>query len=137
MRSIGIRDPCPLLARAARDDLAGAERVRAGVTAHSAFADPRGADLALAAAPLVALDELGAVVSEVALIDRALVVDFAAAAAGTGSCRRDTLLERADVVAGVLADLGYIELSAQIQNEAALSEDGRRAPQLAPLGADR
>ena len=43
---------CPLLARAGRADVTAAERVRAGVTAHAAFGDPKGADLAVAAAPL-------------------------------------------------------------------------------------
>jgi tetratricopeptide (TPR) repeat protein len=137
LRSIAMAGSCPLLARAAGDDLTAAERVRAGVTAHAAFGDPKGADLAVAAAPLVPVDELGAVVSEVALIDRALVADFASAAAGTSSCGQGSVRERADVVTGVLTGLGYVELSAQIENGAALSEDGRPLPQLACLAADR
>ena len=118
--------------------MTAAERVRAGVTAHAAFGDPKGADLAVAAAPLVPIEELGAVVAEVALIDRALVHDFASAAAPAGSTGPDDRgHQRADVVAGVLSSLGHAGPTAQMENAAALSEDGPPAPQLAFLAADR
>jgi tetratricopeptide (TPR) repeat protein len=113
LRSIGMAACCPLLARATLDEVAAAERVRAGVTAHAAFADPKGAELALAAVSLVAAEELEAVLSEVALMDPPLLGEFAAAAG-----RSDR------------------EMSAQVEN-GALSEDGVPAPQLASLGADR
>ena len=122
---------CPLLARAAANDVAPAERVRAGVTAHAAFADPKGAELAVAAAPLVPLEDLGAVLSEVVLIDRELVDSFAAAAAGTGTGPEGNVRERADAIARAWAGLGPGAPSAQIENGAALSEETTTAPQLA------
>jgi tetratricopeptide (TPR) repeat protein len=140
LRSIGMAGFCPLLARAADGNVVAAERVRAGVTAHAAFADPKGAELAVNTAPWVRLDELGDVLSDVAMIDRALINDFACAAAGPGPGPRDTTDERANVIAGALSGLGYGQLSAQIEknkNGAALSEDEGPAPQLASLGADR
>ncbi len=137
LRSIGMVWSCPLLARAAANDVAPAERVRAGVTAHAAFADPKGAELAVAAAPLVPLEDLGAVLSEVVLIDRELVDSFAAAAAGTGTGPEGNVRERADAIARAWAGLGPGAPSAQIENGAALSEETTTAPQLAYSGADR
>jgi tetratricopeptide (TPR) repeat protein len=138
LRSIAMTGSCPLLARAGRDDVAPAERVRAGTIAHAAFGDPDGAELAVAAGPMVPLDELGTVLSEVALIDPALVHDLALAAARGSTDGRDGSQARAGVVAAALTRLGYGDLGAQIENgAAALSEDGAPAPQLVALGADR
>jgi tetratricopeptide (TPR) repeat protein len=137
LRSIGMVGFCPLLARAAADHVAPAERVRAGVIAHAAFADPKGAELAVAAAPLVPIEDLGAVLSEVVVIDRQLVHSFASAAAGPGTGPESGARERADVIAGALAGLGPGAPSAQMENGGALSEEGTTAPQLACSGADR
>ena len=137
LRSIGMLGSCPLVARAAAHDVAPAERVRAGVIAHAAFADPIGAELAIAAAPLVPIEDLGAVLSEVVVLDRQLVHSFAAAAAGPGLGPKSNARERTDVIAGALAGLGPGAPSAQIQNGGALSEERATAPQLACSGADR
>ncbi len=137
LRSIAMAGSCPLLARAARGDVAAAERIRAGTTAHAAFGDAKGAELVVAAGPTVPVEELETVLSEVALIDPALVHELAWAAARGGTGARDGAPSRADVVAGVLAGLGRSELGAQIRNGTALSEDGAAAPQLASLAADR
>ncbi len=138
LRSIALAGACPLLARAARHDVAAAERVRAGVTAHAAFSDPKGAEVAITAAPLVPMQELAAVLSEVALIDPALVQRFAAAAAGGDMAGPDEVNGRAALVARALAGLGYGGPSAQSENGAdALSEDAAPPPQLAMVSADR
>ena len=137
LRSIGMLGSCPLVARAAAHDVAPAERVRAGVIAHAAFADPIGAELAIAAAPLVPIEDLGAVLSEVVVLDRQLVHSFAAAAAGPGLGPKSNARERTAVIAGALAGLGPGAPSAQIQNGGALSEERATAPQLACSGADR
>jgi tetratricopeptide (TPR) repeat protein len=142
LRSIGMAGSCPLLARAGSDDVPAAERVRASVIAHAAFADPKGVELAVNVASLVPVDELETVLSEVATIDNALVHDFASAAAagtgaGTGAGSPGALAGRAQTVARVLTGLGYGELSRQIQKGPALSEEAAPAPQLACLSADR
>ena len=137
LRSIGMVWSCPLLARAGADHVAPAERVRAGVIAHAAFADPKGAELAAAAAPLVPLEDLAAVLSEVVRIDRELVHGLAVAARGTATGPEGSRQERADTIARALASLAPLVPGAQIQNGAALSEDATTAPQLAYVGADR
>ncbi|MGO9659924.1 MAG: glycosyltransferase [Acidimicrobiales bacterium] len=136
LRSIGMVGSCPLLARAGADAVAPAERVRAGAIAHAAFADPKGAELAVAAASLVPLEDLGAVLSEVVVIDRELVHSFASAA-GPGPGPEDSAGERAELFARVLAGLAPGAPIAQIENGAALSEEATTAPQLACSGADR
>ena len=97
----------------------------------------KGAELAVAAGPSVPVDELEAVLSEVALIDQALVEDLRVGGGRGGTAPGDGDGHGRDR-RGALADLGYAELSAQIENgAAALSEDGAPAPQLAASGADR
>jgi tetratricopeptide (TPR) repeat protein len=119
LRSIAMARSCPLLARAARDDVTAAERVRAGVIAHAAFGDQKGAELAVVAGPLVPVAELEAVLAEVALIDPALVPEISAAA-------------------GRRAQAPGAQMDAQMENgAAALPEDAGPVPQLAALGADR
>jgi tetratricopeptide (TPR) repeat protein len=137
LRSIGMVGSCPLLARAANEAVTPAERVRAAVVAHAAFADPKGAELAVAAASLVSLEDLGAVLAEVVVIDRELVHSFASGAAGRDPGPEAIAGERADVIARALAGLGTGAPIAQIENGAALSEEGTTAPQLACSGADR
>ncbi len=137
LRSIGLVGSCPLLARAAADDVAPAERVRASVIAHAAFADPKGAELALTAAAVVPLEELAAVLSEVVVLDRPLVHSFAAAATGPALGPGSSAQERSNVIADTLAGFGPGAPSAQTENGGALSEDRATAPQLACSGADR
>jgi glycosyltransferase involved in cell wall biosynthesis/tetratricopeptide (TPR) repeat protein len=82
LRAIGMSYACPLIAQAQIDVLNVPERVRAAVTAHAAFADPRGADLADALTAGLRPEEVGPVSDEVALLDPALAERFARAVGG-------------------------------------------------------
>jgi glycosyltransferase involved in cell wall biosynthesis/tetratricopeptide (TPR) repeat protein len=119
LRAIGMDDACPLIAQARMDGLNPLERVRAAITAHAAFADTRGRELALALAPGLNEIDLGGALAEVNALDPALTVGFALAAAGAGAPGAGpvgTPQARRRAVANALEDLGYAELSAQIQD---------------------
>jgi tetratricopeptide (TPR) repeat protein len=141
LRAIGMDNACPLLAQARLDNLDPAERVRAAATAHAAFADARGAALAVALAPGVPKDKLPAVLAEMSALDPSLVRDFALAAAGPGAPDAGpvgTPDERYDAVVRALADLGHPELIAQIRNpRSAVGDESARAAQLVAVAADR
>ncbi|MGH9105183.1 MAG: hypothetical protein ACRDZX_04985, partial [Acidimicrobiales bacterium] len=141
LRSIGIVGACPLLAQARIDVLDVADRIRAAVTAHAAFGDGQGAELALALAPGVHLDKLGAVVKEVSLLDPALSAAFAQAAAGPGAEGAGPVgppEQREQEVAAALGATGVRELSAQSENYLGQPPGAAASnPQLATLGADR
>jgi tetratricopeptide (TPR) repeat protein len=81
LRSIGLSEPCPLIAQAKIEVLEVPARIRAAVTAHAAFNDERGAKLAMALAVGLKEHELDAVTREISLIDPALAGDFARAVA--------------------------------------------------------
>jgi tetratricopeptide (TPR) repeat protein len=81
VRGAGLVDRCPLLRRAARDDVGAVERVRAAAIAHAAFADPRALD-ALAAA----LDAVDPADAPLALAElEALAPDLLLAISSTAS----------------------------------------------------
>jgi hypothetical protein len=81
LRSIGLSEPCPLIAQAKIEVLEVPARIRAAVTAHAAFNDARGAALAVALAVGLKEHELDAVTREISLIDPALAGEFARAVA--------------------------------------------------------
>jgi hypothetical protein len=141
LRAIGMAASCPLMAQARLDYLDVAERVRAAVTAHAAFGDLQGADLAVALAAGVHEDKLAAVLTEVVALDPALVGAFATAAANPGALSAGpvgTPESRRKAVVDGLARLGQDRLSAQIQNdEPSFGPDGDLPAQLAASGADR
>lgn len=141
LRAIGMAEPCPLVAQAKIGFLEVPARVRAAVTAHAAFGDTRGAALAQALAPGLHEDQIRAVINEVALLDPALLTEFALAACAPGHPDAGpvgTPQSRREVVAAALADRGDYALSAQIRNEGPPSEPGSCAgAQLAGTTADR
>jgi glycosyltransferase involved in cell wall biosynthesis/tetratricopeptide (TPR) repeat protein len=137
LRQIGMTEPCPLIGQAMIDILEVPVRVRAAVTAHAAFGDERGADLAVALAPGLHHDQLALAVKEVCLLDPPLVARFCPAAAAPGAPDAGAVGSEADrrlEVASALEDAGHGELAAQIRKH-----DGAVAagPQLVILGADR
>jgi hypothetical protein len=133
LRQIGMAEPCPLIAQARIDVLEVPARVRAAVTAHAAFGDARGAELALALAPGLHASQLGTSVTEVALLDPPLLQSFARAAGGPGAAGAGPVgspEERRRAVADAL--------SAQIRNEDEAREGAApTVAQMATLGADR
>lgn len=141
VRAIGMTEACPLIAQANLDLLDVTDRVRAAVTAHAAFGDERGAELAVALAPGVHEQRLFLVLDELIKLDAGLTLDFAKAAAGPGAPDAGpvgTPQARFNAVVGALEILGYPELATQIKNAVAgTDEQGARAAQLAALGADR
>jgi len=141
LRQIGMAEPCPLIAQARLELLEVPARVRAAATAHAAFGDERGAQLALALSAGLHEDQLSAAVTEVSLLDPPLLAGFARAAAGAGAPGAGAVgspAERRRAVADALAARGEATLSAQIRNEEGLGADYVPAYfQLATLGADR
>ncbi len=141
LRSIGMDEPCPLVAQARLDILEVPARVRAAVTAHAAFGDERGAALAVALAPGLPLVSIFTTLNDVNALDAPLLARFAAAVAGAGAAGAGpvgTPDERRVAVAGALQLLGQGELAAQIANGPQASGLGASLDaQLAALGADR
>jgi hypothetical protein len=85
LRQIGMIEPCPLIAQARTNALEVGTRIRAAVTAHAAFGDNRGANLAKALATSLHQDQLEVALSEVSVLDPPLARDFALAAAAPGA----------------------------------------------------
>lgn len=120
LRAIGMIEHCPLVAQAKIDVLEVPARLRAAVTAHAAFGDARGAELALRLAAGLHEDQLAPAVIEVSVLDPALAGDFAQAAAAPGAPDAGPVgspSSRRQAVAEALAGLGNEPLSAQIRNE--------------------
>jgi tetratricopeptide (TPR) repeat protein len=141
LRSIGMDEPCPLIAQARIDILDVPARVRAAVTAHAAFGDDRGAELAASLAPGLHEDQLGDVLREISALDPDLSAPFALAAAAPGAADAGPVgsaRARCEAVAGALASLGYSDLSTQIAKTPCLADGTEPAEaQLVTLGADR
>ncbi len=140
LRSIGMAEPCPLIAQARIDLLDVHARLRAAWTAHAAFGDERGAALARQLAPGLHEDQLASVMAEVSVLDPDLTWDFALAAAAEGAPESGpvgTPEARRRAIAAALFDLGYGELSTQIANQLPGQDGGSgRNAQLVATGAD-
>jgi hypothetical protein len=141
LRAIGMTEPCPLISQAQIEVLDVTDRVRAAVTAHAAFGDERGAELAIALAPGIHEQKLFLALDELIKLDPGLAPDFARAAAGPGASGAGpvgTPEARRNAVAGALEILGFAELATQIRNEpTGAGQEGHHVAQLAALSADR
>jgi tetratricopeptide (TPR) repeat protein len=87
LRSRGLTEPCPLVARAADETVPALERLRAACVAHGGFADPRAAALLPVIGAALVPDELEPALVEVDALAPDLVVPYLEGAAyGPGSC---------------------------------------------------
>lgn len=118
LRAAGMEGSCPLVSQALIEVLEPAERVRAAVTAHAAFADERAATIALSLAPGVAEGSLPNVLAEVNVLCPALMASFVAAASGPAALGEElggTVESRRRVIAAALARLGILSLADELE----------------------
>ncbi len=140
LRAIGMTEPCPLVAQAGLEVLEVGARIRAALTAHAAFGDPRGEPLALALAPGLHLAQIEAVVAEVALLDPPLVERFMAAASAPGAPGAGPIgspEEREARVSAARLKLRAPDLKETAPEERANPGHAVLVPQVATSGADR
>jgi len=117
LRAAGMAGACPLVAQALIEVLDPAERVRAAVTAHAAFADQRAANIAISLATGVVEGSLPSVLGEVNVLCPTLMASFATAAAGPSALGEElggTVESRQRAVTAALAGLGILSLSDEL-----------------------
>lgn len=141
LRSMGIADACPLIAQARIEVLEVPARVRAAATAHAAFGDEHGAELAVALAPGLHEDDIVLAVAEVRALSPALTMPFARSAASAGAPGAGPVGDAASRkarVAAALDALGETDMATQIRNQGLRVPDlSVPYPQPVAVGADR